>query len=365
MFCPSCGTKNSETATTCTQCGFGLAQGGASKFKGTMVMTAPSELTGSGAPATPAPAAPAAAPKPGFKGTMIGVAPPGISHAPGATPGAQGGGSASAPPGYAPPASPAGFGAQPPAQAPSPAAPAPSPGFGGGQGVNPLGGTMALDQVPFPPGGFGAPAPAPSPAASPMNPPPAAPPAGPSAGAIAGGLVAGAASAMGGYGAPPAPPGPGAGPAPGGYAPPPSPPGFGGPQPGFGGAQPGFGSAPAFGGGYGGAMAPRGATGPKGTVRNPLTVMVLSFVTCGLYGIFAFWGMLSELKAYLQKDEIQPIFMFIPLLNLLLLFKLPDWVSEAKQRAGCQNPQSSGLILYWLFGIYFLPKDLNEVWEAR
>lgn len=111
-------------------------------------------------------------------------------------------------------------------------------------------------------------------------------------------------------------------------------------------------------------MQPYAGTGPKGTVRNPLTVMILTFVTCGIYGIFAFWSMLSELKAYLQKDEIQPIFMFIPILNLILLLKLPEWVSEAKQRAGCQNPHSSGLILYWLLGVYFLPKDLNEVWEA-
>lgn len=148
-------------------------------------------------------------------------------------------------------------------------------------------------------------------------------------------------------------------PPPAGFGAPPQAGAYGAPpgQPGF---QPASGMAPYAAPG----MQAYGATGPKGTIRNPITVILLTFITCGIYGMFAFWSMLSELKAYLRKDEIQPIFMFIPVLNLIQLIQLPGWVSEAKQRAGCQNPESAGLILYWLFGVYFIPKDLNEVWES-
>ena len=33
MFCPNCGTQNSETASTCTKCGFNLKGAAAPKFK--------------------------------------------------------------------------------------------------------------------------------------------------------------------------------------------------------------------------------------------------------------------------------------------------------------------------------------------
>ncbi|MCK6592060.1 MAG: zinc-ribbon domain-containing protein, partial [Polyangiaceae bacterium] len=39
MFCPNCGTQNSETASTCSKCGFNLKGAAAPKFKGTMLMS--------------------------------------------------------------------------------------------------------------------------------------------------------------------------------------------------------------------------------------------------------------------------------------------------------------------------------------
>src|SRR6185295_19566036 len=88
LFCPNCGTKNPETATTCTKCGFNIKGAAAPKFKGTMLMMnqpgsskPPAAPMGAPAPQAPAPQAPApaaaapppAAPaaKPNFKGTMV------------------------------------------------------------------------------------------------------------------------------------------------------------------------------------------------------------------------------------------------------------------------------------------------------
>ena len=91
---------------------------------------------------------------------------------------------------------------------------------------------------------------------------------------------------------------------------------------------------------------------------------LLTFVTCGLYGMIAFYMMLSELKAYLNKEEIVPWHIFVPILSLIVLLgKLPGWVTEAKQRAGSRNQQSSGPVLYFLLGPYFVTKDMNEVWD--
>lgn len=157
MFCPNCGTQNAETAQTCAKCQFQLKAAAAPKFKGTMLMmNQPGAAAGgpprpaaggapppsSDAPSFKAEAAPigAGAPPAGasggmpsrLKGTIVGVAPPNV-----------GAGSAPAP---AAAAAAAGFGAPPPAPVPD------HQSFGSPQGVNPLGGTMALDQgSPFDP----------------------------------------------------------------------------------------------------------------------------------------------------------------------------------------------------------------------
>lgn len=116
----------------------------------------------------------------------------------------------------------------------------------------------------------------------------------------------------------------------------------------------------------GAALAPQGYAQPgaKGPIRNPIMVTVLTFVTCWLYGMITMYSMLSELKAYLNKDEIVPWHLFVPVLNLIVLLgKLPGWVTEAKQRAGSRNPQSSGPVLYFLLAPYFFTKDMNDVWD--
>jgi len=116
----------------------------------------------------------------------------------------------------------------------------------------------------------------------------------------------------------------------------------------------------------GAALAPGGyAQAPgKGPIRNPGMVTLLTMITCGLYGIFTFYSMMTELRAYLNKQEIVPWHIFVPILGVItILGKLPEWVTEAKQRAGSRNPQSSGPLLYFLLFPYFFTKDMNEVWD--
>ena len=219
-------------------------------------------------------------------------------------------------------------------------------GFGGSPaGVPPAGGGYGSP----PPGGYGSP-----------------PPGGP-AGGVYGGPPPGGPQA-GGYGSPD----PG-----GGYGAPPAGGGYGSPSPG----QPGGGYGAPAGGGYGGApaaapmggyggmpgggapMVQAGGRGPIGQTRNPIMVLVIGSI-CFIYAIIQLWGMVNELKAFRGKDDINPIMMFVPIMNIIFFWNLPAKVLEAKQMAGVPNPQVAHPILYLLLGSYFLPADLNEVWQA-
>lgn len=133
---------------------------------------------------------------------------------------------------------------------------------------------------------------------------------------------------------------------------------------------PGYGPGPGMGPGMGqqamvpagGAAVTPGVHGPIGKTRNPVMVTVISML-CFVYAILQLIQMIGELKAFRQKDDINIIMFFIPILNLLEMMKLSDKVAEAKRMAGSNKPAASG-ILYILLGIYFLPADLNDVWEA-
>jgi hypothetical protein len=102
---------------------------------------------------------------------------------------------------------------------------------------------------------------------------------------------------------------------------------------------------------------------PIGTTRNPIMTLVFSML-CFVYAIIQLWQMTNELKAFRGKDDIKPIFFFIPILGLIEMWKLPPKILEAKQMAGVPNPTVAHPVLYVFFSIFFLPNDLNEMWQA-
>jgi hypothetical protein len=110
-----------------------------------------------------------------------------------------------------------------------------------------------------------------------------------------------------------------------------------------------------------------GPTGPVGKDRNPVMVLVLTMVTCGIYGIIQFWAMFHELKEFRQKDDFNPvmsfIFMFVPVLSLIEMWKMPERILDAKRMAGAANPGVAHPILYLFLSPYFMPADLNDVWQ--
>ncbi|MRG93756.1 zinc-ribbon domain-containing protein [Polyangium spumosum] len=147
-----------------------------------------------------------------------------------------------------------------------------------------------------------------------------------------------------------------AGPPQQGWGPPPQQQGWGPPQQGFGNyaAPAQFGLAPA---------AYSGAVGPKGTTRDPVTVLIFSFFC--FYGVYVAWAMLSELQAYTQDDNFKPWKIFVPIYNLWFWHsEVPDQVSKAKRMAGCPNPYANGFYEHANVALYSLAKDLNEVWAT-
>jgi len=115
-----------------------------------------------------------------------------------------------------------------------------------------------------------------------------------------------------------------------------------------------------MGGGYGGAP---GAHGPVGQTRNPIMALVIGMV-CGFYLLYLLWVEANELKAFRQKDDINPILFFVPILNIILIWGLPAKVLEAKQMAGVPNAAVSHPVLYLFLWPFFLTQDLNEIWQA-
>jgi hypothetical protein len=92
-------------------------------------------------------------------------------------------------------------------------------------------------------------------------------------------------------------------------------------------------------------------------------VLVFSAL-CFVYAAIQLWGMINELKSFRQKDDLNPLFFFIPVLSLIEMWKLPEKVLDAKRMAGIATPVVPHPALYLFFWIYFLPLDLNEIWNA-
>jgi hypothetical protein len=264
--------------------------------------------------------------------------------------------------------------------------------------VNPLGGTMVADSAM---GGFnpyGQPNPYGAPPAAPAD--PYGPPPAPGGYGTPGPAPAGYGQPQGGgYGAPaPAAQQPsfgGAVPPGGGYGQAPAQPGYGQPQAGYGQPQGGYGQPQAgygqpqagYGqpqGGYGapggfnppqdqygmpGGGAPMvamgsGQRGPIGKIRNPVMSIVFSLISCGIYPMVAAYLMANELNAFRGQQVLNPIMFFVPIMNWIEGFKLSALVLETKQMTGVPNPTVVHQVLYGLWPTFFMPADLNEIWQA-
>jgi hypothetical protein len=368
VFCPNCGTQNDDDGAKCQKCGFNLKGAAAPKFKGTMLMmNSPMAAAPRPAPTPGGSPGPAPWPKSMAKATMIGVAPP--------SPGGI------VPPAPIAPKSPATHALS---GAPLPATPPPTgstapvarPGAGPAAGVapvNPFGGTMLMGATPLaapheavPPQAAlpqqtaeksapdrtvtseGAP---PAAAAAPAKLETTTPSVSPPAQLAPQVSTQNEMPAMGSAHAAPAP----ADPSDLANAP-----AF--PNPNWGVDAVGAG-APLASVGAGIVTAAK-AQSASPQVRPIGKVVGLGILTLGIYWLIALWGAFNDFKVIRQKNDIVPIYFFVPVLGWLELTKLPGKVMEARTATAVQNPAVPNVVLYLLFPQIFFIADLNEIIAA-
>ena len=80
-----------------------------------------------------------------------------------------------------------------------------------------------------------------------------------------------------------------------------------------------------------------------------------------LWFSFNAYKMAQELKAFTNDAELNPVFMWIPCLNLYsMVLQVPALMAKAKQAAGSQVPPR-GQVLYFLIGLWAFSSDLNDI----
>lgn len=113
----------------------------------------------------------------------------------------------------------------------------------------------------------------------------------------------------------------------------------------------------------------------KGEIRNPNTVWLLTLLTCGAYGYYLIFTMGNELKAFLNKEELNPtmdvllIFLTCGFFALYIPIKYGKLIQEAQLRAGIANAEDQGLkFLLFNFcialGYRLMQEELNKVWDS-
>ncbi len=113
----------------------------------------------------------------------------------------------------------------------------------------------------------------------------------------------------------------------------------------------------------------------RGITRNPLMIILLSIVTCGIYGIYWLFVVSDEINQASGDKIIDPIIFFLVGLLLFPLFligiyKIDEALFELNTRRGLAANRNFLLwiLLSFFFGIgnlfmmYQVQEQLNKLW---
>ncbi len=117
------------------------------------------------------------------------------------------------------------------------------------------------------------------------------------------------------------------------------------------------------------------ARGELGKPRSSVSVILLSIVTIGIYGIYWQYRTFKEMKRYSGEGiggALALVFTLTFILYLVNIFKMPAEVGDLYAREGQPKPVS-GATGFWVFlpfvgGIIWLVKtqgNLSKFWEAH
>lgn len=114
-------------------------------------------------------------------------------------------------------------------------------------------------------------------------------------------------------------------------------------------------------------------TPPIGDIRNPLTVVLLSVVTLGVYGLWWDYVMFRDTREFSQHGFGGGTgLVFAILLPFLPPFLLPSQVGRSRIDAGLDRRVSARHGLWWLLPVagwivwvYAVQRAANELWESK
>ncbi len=113
-----------------------------------------------------------------------------------------------------------------------------------------------------------------------------------------------------------------------------------------------------------------------GEKRDPVLVLVYTLITCGIYGIWWWYTMITEVKNALNRQDINPGtelvlgFVTCGVYFIYLYYKYPQLMLEMQDRAGLPRNDISVLCLILPFvglafvSILLMQTELNKIWDA-
>lgn len=116
----------------------------------------------------------------------------------------------------------------------------------------------------------------------------------------------------------------------------------------------------------------------KGVVRTPIMVVLLSFITCGIYYIYWIYVVTKEIKEYMNDESINPTMETILSVFVCYLYQIYWWYKFGKimsgpmsEKAGIKTEDNGTLfIILAILGlsvvnIFIMQDKLNTIWEKN
>jgi len=117
------------------------------------------------------------------------------------------------------------------------------------------------------------------------------------------------------------------------------------------------------------------ATGTRtiGKTRNPWGVWGLSIITLGIYHLYWYYKVNSEVRDYDSSIDVEPgislLAQFIPIANIVSMVKTAGRIARAESTSGAAGRCSPviGFLLIFVLGtwVVYYQGQLNEVWAQH
>jgi Domain of unknown function (DUF4234) len=116
-----------------------------------------------------------------------------------------------------------------------------------------------------------------------------------------------------------------------------------------------------------------GGTGAIGELRKPLTVVLLTIVTLGIYGLWWYYRNFEDMKQYSGQGVGGLLGLLLGIFcSIIVIFLLPAEVGNLYDREGKEKP-CSALTGFWQFiplaggiiWIYKIQNRLNDFWSPK